>query len=398
MSFWAIEPRDPLVVRDGRPNTGHGESAPLPFPYPSTVAGMIRTRFGTGNDGAFDRSLDLARLRDVAIRGPLLVHLPSSRIFAPHPRDCVILAGLDDRKSIRALQPLDVLPRGTLVDDALGGSALIGFPDAGAHPGKPSHPPTFWPWDAFERWLCSTEAKSNADDFLAGALEALPIERRVHVTIGAQYTAEDGMLFEIGGLRFHGGPWSREDREAPSEHRPESSMALGIDVDASGFPDKQRTLTAGIGPSGGERRLAYWSEASQIRLPQAPPKPVLDFLGKQGSCARVRVILLTPGIFDAGWKPGSKDGQLLAARHGITAELVGACVPRSETISGWDFEHQRPKKTRRIVSSGSVYWLDLHGAPEARVKWATEIMMSNVSDAAQDRNDGFGLAAVGVGS
>lgn len=397
MSFWSIEPRDPLVVRDGRPNTRNGESAPLPFPYPSTVAGMIRTRFGTGKDGAFDRSIDLSRLRDVAIRGPLLVHLASSRIFVPHPRDCVILAEPGGRKSIRALQPLD-LPPGALADEELQGAALIGFPKTGAHPGKPSHPPAFWPWEAFERWLCSTEATPNANEFLSGALDALPIERRVHVKIGEQSTAEEGMLFEIGGLRFHGGPWARKDGEESSAYRPEFAMALGVDVDAAGFPDTQRALTPGIGPSGGERRLSYWSEASGIKLPHAPPRPVLDFLRKKDSSARIRVILLTPAIFTDGWKPGSGEDQLLAAQHGITVKLVGACVPRSETISGWDFEHQRPKKTRRIVSSGSVYWLDLHGPPEARVKWATEIMLSNVSDSPQDRKDGFGLAAVGVGS
>ena len=397
MSFWSIEPRDPLVVRDGRPNIRNGESASLPFPYPSTVAGMVRTRFGTGKDGAFDRSIDLAHLREVTLRGPLLVHLGTSSIYAPHPRDCVIVAEPGDRKSIRALQPLE-LPAGAVTDDEIGAASLIGFSGDDAHPKKPSHPPTFWPWGVFERWLCSPEPRLDAGDFLVGALEALPIERRVHVQVGEQGTSEDGMLFQIGGLRLQPGAWATKSGEQPPVNRPAAAMALGVDVDASGFPDKHRSLSPGIGPSGGERRLAYWSEATGIKLPLAPPNAVLDFLRRPGDSARVRVILLTPGIFNEGWKPGSGEAQLLAARHGISVELVGACVPRSETISGWDFEHQQPKKTRRMVSSGSVYWLDLHGPPEARVKWATEIMMSNVSDAPQDRNNGFGLAAVGVGS
>jgi CRISPR-associated protein Cmr3 len=71
-------------------------------------------------------------------------------------------------------------------------------------------------------------------------------------------------------------------------------------------------------------------------------------------------------------------------------------VPRPETISGWDFETRRPKASRRLVSAGSVYWLELHGEPDARVGWAREVWMQNVSDEDQDKRDGFGLAVVGV--
>jgi CRISPR-associated protein Cmr3 len=88
----------------------------------------------------------------------------------------------------------------------------------------------------------------------------------------------------------------------------------------------------------------------------------------------------------------------LGTRFGIKPVLVAACVPRPETISGWDFAKRQPKRTRRVVRAGSVYWLDLEGGPDDRVRWAEEVMMSNVSDAPQDRRDGFGLAAVGVGS
>ncbi len=127
---------------------------------------------------------------------------------------------------------------------------------------------------------------------------------------------------------------------------------------------------------------------------------VRDALSADVPSVSVRVVLLTPAVFAAGWKPGNdpEQNQLLASRAGVEPRLVAACVPRAETISGWDFALRRPKATRRLVSSGSVYWIDLEGTPQDRVAWAEEVMMKNVSDTEQDRRDGFGLAAVGVGT
>ena len=131
---------------------------------------------------------------------------------------------------------------------------------------------------------------------------------------------------------------------------------------------------------------------------QTLPEEGREALADKGAGrVRGRVVLRSPAVFSAGHRPGEGQGQLLGERAGITPKLVGMCVPRPETISGWDFEKRAPKATRRVVSAGSVYWLDLEGPPDARVQWATEVMMTNVSDVDQDRFDGFGLAAVGLG-
>jgi CRISPR-associated protein Cmr3 len=110
----------------------------------------------------------------------------------------------------------------------------------------------------------------------------------------------------------------------------------------------------------------------------------------------LRVILLTPGSFDKGSIPGKKAGQLLYGDDSLSVRLLACCVGRPETVSGWDFARRQPKPTERLAPAGSVYWLELKGDPETRLKWAKRIWMNNVSDSEQARRDGFGLAALGV--
>jgi CRISPR-associated protein Cmr3 len=379
MSLWTLEPRDPLVVRDGRPNHGRSESAMLPFPYPGTIAGILRTRLGSDAEGVFDPEQDLPSLLRVAMRGPLLARADGSRLYVAPPRDAVVFGTVP-----RRLIPQGALPAGALVDEAFHGEPVRFASGFERVPGKAPPPLSWWPWELMERWLAAPETLDGKDakDLIGLGLHELPDERRAHVKVADTWTAEDGMLFQTRGLRF-----TTEAREA---------LALVIDVDEPSAG--ARALRPGIAPSGGERRLLRWQPA-----PPALALPVLSdelraALTEEVPSVRVRVVLLTPAIFKEGWKPGAEPGQLLGSRAGFTPTLAAACVPRPETISGWDFAKRAPKKTRRLVRAGSVYWLDLPGAPADRLRWAEELMMTNVSDAPQDRRDGFGLVALGVGS
>jgi CRISPR-associated protein Cmr3 len=378
MRLWMIEPRDPLVVRDGRPNNGRSESATLPFPYPSTIAGLVRTRLGSDDRGVFDAGQDLASLLHVAIRGPLLARQDGGRLYVPRPRDAVVFGSV-----LHQLVPRKPPPGARFDGDFSGEPVDFTSPPAGSVR-KSSQQLAWWPWHLFARWLAEPGELdgSDADERLRDSLSALHVETRSHVKLTETWTAEEGRLFQTSGLRF-----TTEGREP---------LALAIDIDTSTI--NGRALRAGIGPCGGERRLAFWEPAPpSLSLPMLPER-VRAALAVQEPSVRVRIVLLTPAIFADGWKPGSAPGQLLGHRSGITPKLVAACVPRPETISGWDFAKQQPKKTRRLVSAGSVYWLDIEGAPDDRVRWANEVMMTNVSDARQDQLDGFGLAAVGVAS
>lgn len=373
MSLYAMEPRDPLVVRDGRPNHGRSESATLPFPYPSTVAGIVRTRLGSNEQGVFTCQ-DLAALKKVALRGPLLVQPEQGRLYVPAPRDAV-----KHGDCLGQLLPVEV-PDGALVGDGLDGVALP-FGGAAKHTKHAGRLPTFWDWEAFAAWLSNPRdvCKRPIVEPLKNALERLEQEPRLHVKVSEQGTAEDSFLFETQGLRF-----------VTPQKEP---LALLVDVESGAFG--ARALRTGILPFAGERRLAYLSSVS-MTLPGLLPA-VREALLAPAKTVRVRLVLLTPGIFEAGARPGSAEGQLLATREGVKPTLRAACVPRPQVISGWDFEKRAPKATRRMVPSGSVYWVDLEGSPEARLAWAERVMMQNGSDHPQDRLDGFGLVAVGVG-
>jgi CRISPR-associated protein Cmr3 len=68
VSLFQIEPRDPLCFTDGRGTQGAALRT-LSFPWPSTLAGLVRARAGSDRDGRFiHRRLD--DLRRVGVRGP----------------------------------------------------------------------------------------------------------------------------------------------------------------------------------------------------------------------------------------------------------------------------------------------------------------------------------------
>ncbi|MCA9530195.1 MAG: hypothetical protein KC543_08665 [Myxococcales bacterium] len=148
-----IEPRDSLIVRDGRPNEGRSHSSTLSFPFPGTVAGMVRTRLGSEPGQGFVLDADgdaLARLREVAIRGPLLVRggdaSPASADadpFGPVPADALLTEVRPGAVRLDALEPFEQ-PSETRVDARVpAGLSLVG-PKENVPKGKPpKNAPTF---------------------------------------------------------------------------------------------------------------------------------------------------------------------------------------------------------------------------------------------------------------
>ena len=76
MSVWLIQPRGPLIFRDGKPfnATPGAQAKSLSFPYPSTLAGGVRTRAGRDETGRFDPQ-QIEHLLQLNVRGPILVVL-----------------------------------------------------------------------------------------------------------------------------------------------------------------------------------------------------------------------------------------------------------------------------------------------------------------------------------
>lgn len=102
MKTWIIEPRDPLIVRDGRPfgPIPGARAASLSFPFPSTTTGGVRTQYGLGLGEDFEdeqkKSSLIAKVKRIAVTGPLLVEVDDetgdvARWFAWAPADALLL-------------------------------------------------------------------------------------------------------------------------------------------------------------------------------------------------------------------------------------------------------------------------------------------------------------------
>lgn len=356
-----IEPRDPLIVRDGRPfsSSPGARARSLPFPLPQTLAGAVRTRIGLAQGLSFPEAAD--QVRQIGIRGPLLAEWQGGgwRLMAPAPADCVLLTEGENHYLYRLL-PL-----------SLGDGVQTNLPE-GLHPvgvprpnskSKPVAMPSFWGWSAFEKWLLEPPGKAEISRESLG--HDGPVgEVRTHLKLEpATQTAEEGFLFQTSGLEF-------------TRKIGESSRRLALALWTEGAP-------SGVFPLGGERRLATWW-AHTLDKPE-PPQGLLAHLKLDRAA---RVIFLTPAVLEKGYLPRG------CSFHGARAEAVA--LGRATTASGWDLEYHRPKPSRRLVPAGSVYFVRFPDWSEAEIEtWLQEVWMQNLSDTTQDRLDGFGLAAVG---
>jgi CRISPR-associated protein Cmr3 len=398
VNVWLIEPLDPLIARDGRP-AAVGRFDTVAFPYPSMVAGAVRTRMGSQN-GAFSLPGNaLGELKEkVIVQGPLLGELSPDRgavrqWLAPAPHDALFLRVMSpegkDRVALKRLVPRPL--KSGEVMDSLSDKGLdpIAFQGDETYGKPPKEIPSFWNWSDFEAWL-TAPADREGVDFSSLGIGPLPVETRAHLAIQpGERVGIDGMLFQTSGLRFL--------QEGASRLAPRR-FAMSLRCEGATVAGRDLSLAEQIAPLGGERRLARWSPASQTwpSLPEAIRQEIV-------ASRRARLILLTPAFFKNGALPAwNRDRWPLGGALGVTVRA--ASVPRPSVVSGWDLAAKnesggfgRPKPTRRLAAAGSVYFLELTGGTEQDIRrWCDDTWLACVSDGEQDRRDGFGLAVLGT--
>lgn len=377
MTLWLIVPRDPLIFRDGKPFTSApGERAKsLTFPYPSTIAGAVRSIAGTDSTtGRFEKKL-IPELLNMKIRGPVLVELNENGDIAdwlyPAPADALLLSTKSkDEALCFSLAPIEI-PEGS--SSNINGLNLIGPRNVIKE--KPLRdPPRFWRWKNYKKWLEDPhEGMVNQDDL---GIKGLPQENRTHVSISPEtQVASPGALFQTSGLEFI--QVENNGKESISLSKA-SNLALAVETDAN--------LQPGIGFLGGERRIARWQKISET-FPTCPDE-VKQKIIDQSCC---RIILLTPAYFESGFLP-----KWIRNYQSVKAGIEGAAIPRFQTVSGWDYHEKKPKPTRRLVPAGSVFFLRLDGSKSDIQNFVEAIWMQSVSDQDQFRKDGYGLAVVGT--
>ncbi len=363
--FWQIEPRDTLVLRDGRPvEEGSGEMRSLSFPWPSTVTGLVRTRIGLDANGSF--TMKPSEAREIPVKGPFLLELPEAGPPAwlfPAPRDCVFVRPASGGLLRYRLGPKET-PSG--VDTDLVMDTLI-CPLTDLPREKPVAGPAFWRWGELEKWLTAPAEQDQVPELGAGALDK---EVRVHVAIDPEsQTAVEGLLYSTEEVRFV--------QRAGAAAFPPRRFAIGFHC-----PDER--LRAGAVCLGGERRISFLTLGPEA-FPDVPSEIT------KGNGRQFRVVLLTPAIFREGAIPK----EMLGAR------VFAAATGRPQVISGWDWEtgpdgkQKGSKATRRMVPAGSVYWVTIPDGGNA-VEWIQKVWFNPISTEEQDRRDGFGIAVVGV--
>lgn len=393
MTLWSIEPRSPIILRDGRPfglNPG-ARAESLDFPFPSTIAGAVRTRHAQKNNLSFSND-EVRALRKLAVRGPLLRELAESpQWLVPAPMDAVLFPATDkamiSRARLRRLEPLETAVISDLNTTTLSAAqwSPIGLASSEQIKDKIlSTAPRYWYWQHFEQWL-HTPGNNDEVDLKALGHNGPEKESRTHVGIRPDtLTGEDGRLFQTRGLEFQ----RKLDYNGQIEVR---SLALAIETEAD--------MSDGVGVLGGEQRLVRWHSHATQMLPACPPA-LYQSIAQSKRC---RLILLTPALFRNGYVPAD----FLSENADVAVTLAGAALARAQTVSGWDYDLRSAKPTRRLVPAGSVYFLKLQGDTTQIEQWVKQLWMNCISDDAhdssdttrqphQERLDGFGLAVVGT--
>ena len=406
MTLWILEPRDPIIFRDGRPfgTTPGAQAASLIFPFPSTIAGGIRTRAGLNEQGTFiwtKGSSEIKKLRELPVRGPVLVEIVEDdqnttihNWLLPTPTDALIFEPKEGEKyyTINQLVPL-ALPANVQVsamhqtrpkqgEDKPSSSdlTLVGLPTPDQR--KPAKgTPLYWSWAIFRGWLHAPHTLTKIQDLSELGHSGPQREHRTHVSINPEtLTAQEGMLFGTSGLDFTY-TTGHQDKRLSSARR----MALAIETED--IPPFR--MHEGIAALGGERRMVTWRKSTE-QLPACPPE-IVEAIIKAKHC---RIILLTPAYFEQGYYPT----WLQEPHNGVTSTLKAIAISRPQTVSGWDFEYGHPKPTRRLAPAGTVLFLSIEGDDADIKNWVEQTWMQCVSDHEQDRRDGFGLAVLGTWS
>lgn len=409
-----IRPRDPLVFRDGRPFGGDpgARAYSLPWPFPGTLAGAIRTRIGEFEGGGTFQPSFAPKALNIPIQGPLLGTIAyhndglaaeaTIRPFFPAPLDAFAHRGESGTESIQTLpvKPVPMGPGGWDLDHGI----LPTQPMEGDSPFekeaevKAATTPTYWSLEATVAWL----HRYNLQPFppreaTAGAHHhpSLLHEARTHVAMDSKAgTPEPGLLFQTDSLRF------RDEASPTGQSAPRPATVL-LGRARSEYGDKNAWID-GVSTFGGERRIARWRRGGE--WPSLTSPGVEDLIADIGQYQGLRVQLVTPGIFpEAAWHPDfleKKEGYLEGPIHGALLRLRAAIVPRWEPVSGWDYalakrnEGQRGEKAiRRLVQPGSVYFFEVLEGDAGEL--AQALFMGSLC-AGQEERDGYGLCVPGV--
>jgi len=372
-----LRPLDVLFFRDGRPFLSGTEQMISGLPLPQTFAGAIRTALlrAAGCDfGQLRQEIEAGRtfaqavtkacqqeyhwIGQLAVRGPWLArrHADTQQLEVLVPAPAILHR--PKKGSSSELLRLSPLPK----------DQLPGWCPAGDQQGlRPLWLKRLEVTEAVKGYLTRQglqkflDGQAVNEDEIVSAVDLFGYDFRTGIGIAPdRLVAAQSQIYGRGFLALKHDVTQRRQVVLYAELRLPEAGSLG----------SLQTLLDGLGPLplGGEGRHVA---IERLDAPFAWPAPP--------QCTDTRkplMLLTTPGVFRAGWKPQALDGR-----------LVAAAVPESLAFSGWDLAHGGPKPTRFAVPAGSVYFLLEDSLPNAE---------PSLAETDEERLQGWGCFLTGV--
>lgn len=344
-----IEPIDTLFLRGNRLFGGGDHAAALMPPWPSMLAGALRSRMLadagiTDFNALAEGSLSLGPLEPILgfpgepgsfeLVGFFVARQTTRDTIEPLwplPADLVVRQ-LESGLDARMLEPI-ALPTGVQVGP--GGHDLLPRLRA-TQPAKPRA--NLWlTRDGIVNYLAGQAPRGQ---HLISSEEIWTLDHRLGIALDATTRSTvSGALYTTDAIVMRPGHGF-------------AAVVAGAD---------------GALPSDGLVRLG--GDGRGARIAQAAlewPEPDYATLAQSG---RMRLVLTSPGLFASGSAlPGIDEEGRWHGPNGISARLRATAVGAAQTVSGWDLARRRPKNALRAVPAGAVYWLDSLDADETALR------------------------------
>lgn len=389
-----IEPLDVLLFRDSKPFSGgedHLARSVFP-PPPSTVYAAIRSHLLSHHFGRFEAfkegrdvpldlaqeigspthfgSLELRRLLVARKRKPVDAHQQaiSVELFYPMPEDVAVVK---DTGQLVLFKPADGFPVRTNLPAGL---RHLWFT-------KDAHLDAAAGWlteNGMQRYLAD-EPNSSGSFFGAGEVITgthigeviFTREERTGIARDrARRSVREGLLYSVEYLRLRHG--------------------VGFFAE---FEGTQLLPDSGLINLGGDRRPAHYQPARVSNLALETIKQRVQ------ERRRFKLVLVTPALFERGWRPKWIDKQTLeGSRANVRVRLVAAALGKPIGIGGFDLVKQFPKPVHRFVPAGSVYFFELlEGDADAAIQAFHEKSVSENSETfPETARQGFGHSLIGA--
>jgi len=425
--------RETLVFRDGKPfgSAGNLTGGRIPWPMPSTIAGMVRSKIGfSRGEDYFDRGdwakyqKNIAELRQLSVHS-LPVHRPFDgngnwELLFPAPADAAVFPSGEQLK----IECFSFRPGWSDASDRCADVWINWLLPRPPRLDKPAaRRPAFWHKSYFFDWLKEQAPQAMLFPSHLGVDHA-KYDTRIHTAINADSgSADESRLFDAPGIRL-----GLKNGAGLAE--------LGIAV----FVEGARKTDVLTGPVhlGGERRVAYNDDF----LKSFPCMSDIHGLeAALGTSKFLRLILLSPGFFDGGWVPkwllpesdpaaqvphavvrGLPSSWLMRMPRLLQRVFLKPCsanptpwvtvpgtrcrvrlrtafVPGWIPVSGWDYEKRSQKPMRKLVPAGSVYVIEIgeqsQSGTVAQALWGKSLCVDGSEAHNQDARDGFGVVIVG---